>query len=140
MPTAPEGGRSSSAQLPAGSNLTEHFQKTGVTGAGVRVLKQLGDKEMAYARTKVVSKTPRSGRSGSPKRGSLVTSNSEQEESHDTALLAMDENPRQRRNELKRRVLERRAFIAERISIPQGSNKNRRKQMAGTNLTLRTQS
>ena len=31
-------------------------------------------------------------------------------------------------------MLERRAFIAGRVSIPQGTNKNRRKQMAGTNL------
>ena len=62
----------------------------------------------------------------------METSDSEQEE--DTALLAIDEDPRQRRNELKRRLLDRRAFIAERVSVPQGTNKNRRKQMAGTNL------
>ena len=43
-PTAPEGGTSSSVQLPAGSNLSEHFQRTGVTGPGVRLSKQLGDK------------------------------------------------------------------------------------------------
>ena len=63
-----------------------------------------------------------------------MTSDSEQEESHDAALLAMDDEPRQGRDEVKRRLLQRRAFIAERVSIPQGTNKNRRKQMAGTNL------
>ena len=104
----------------------------------VKVLKQLGDKEMAYARTNVVSKAPRKGRSRSPyKRGSKSKSDSEQDEVHDTALLAMDEDPRQKRNVLKRRLLERRAFIAGRVRIPQGTNKNRRKPMAGTNLVYR---
>ena len=37
VPAAPEGGSSSSTQLPAGSSLREHFQKTGVTGPGVEV-------------------------------------------------------------------------------------------------------
>ena len=50
----------------------------------------------------------------------------------------MDEDPRQRRHELKRRLLDRRAFIAERVSVPQGTNKNRRKQMSGTNLVYHT--
>ena len=66
VPTAPEGGSSSSSQLPAGSNLADHFQKTGVTGPGVKVMKQLVDKELSCAKTKVVPRTPRKGRSRSP--------------------------------------------------------------------------
>ena len=58
------------------------------------------------------------------RRSDPLTSESDREEA---ALLAIDEDPRQKRNLLRRSLLERRAFIAERVGVPQGTNKNRRK-------------
>ena len=112
--------------LPAGSSLSEHFEKSGTSGRGVEVLKQLEKQEKEFAKSATDYRKPPRARSRTPVR---TAAQPEPTASTDTATLTVE-----RKRELKQKMLERRAFIAERISIPQGTNKNRRKQMAGTNL------
>ena len=97
-----------SSSLGPSAPLLQHLAKTQATGRGMQILQEIADKE---------KKSGSRGRSRQRSRSAVR--GKKEEDRGDEGLMCVEDQA---------------AFYATRVAVPQGTNKNKRKQMAGTNL------
>ena len=92
--------------------LLQHLARTQATGRGLQILQELADKEKKSGSVREVDR-------GRSRQRSRSANRRKRDESGDEGLMCFEDQA---------------SFYATRIAVPQGTNKNQRKQMAGASF------